>query len=70
MGEVSYDDWPNLEKENPFSDDKDIVDNQVVILEYEGGVRATFHSKKIKKKLFKINFKMILKFFSFFIYSF
>jgi hypothetical protein len=27
LGEVSYDDWPNLEKENPFSEDKEIVDN-------------------------------------------
>lgn len=28
---------------NPFSADKDIVDNQVVILEYENRVRAAFH---------------------------
>jgi predicted dehydrogenase len=30
--------------ENPFTSDKDIVDNQVAILEYENGVRATFHT--------------------------
>lgn len=29
--------------EHPFTSDKDIVDNQVVILEYESGARATFH---------------------------
>ena len=27
---------------NPFLSDKDIVDNQVVIIEYENGVRTTF----------------------------
>ena len=29
---------------NPFKSDKDIVDNQVTIIEYENGVRATFHT--------------------------
>lgn len=29
---------------DPFAADKDIVDNQVAILEYENGVRATFHT--------------------------
>ena len=29
---------------NPFHSDKDIVDNQVAILEYNNGVRATFHT--------------------------
>lgn len=29
--------------EHPFTADKDIVDNQVVILEYDNNVRATFH---------------------------
>lgn len=29
---------------NPFTEDKDIVDNQVAILEYYNGVRATFHT--------------------------
>ena len=28
---------------NPFTDDKDVVDNQVAIIEYENDVRATFH---------------------------
>ena len=31
-------------KVNPFTSDKDIVDNQVAILEYANGVRATFHT--------------------------
>ena len=29
---------------NPFTSDKDIIDNQVAIIEYENGVRATFHT--------------------------
>lgn len=29
---------------DPFTSDKDIVDNQVVILEYANGVRASFHT--------------------------
>ncbi|QHI69412.1 Gfo/Idh/MocA family protein [Tichowtungia aerotolerans] len=29
---------------NPFTADKSIIDNQVVILEYKNGVRATFHA--------------------------
>ncbi len=29
---------------NPFLNEKDIVDNQVVILEYGNGIRATFHT--------------------------
>lgn len=29
---------------DPFTDDKDILDNQVVILEYENSARATFHT--------------------------
>lgn len=29
---------------NPFNDDKDILDNQVVILQYANGARSTFHT--------------------------
>jgi predicted dehydrogenase len=39
-------DWTGYgvkETSNPFTSDKDIIDNQVVILEYRNGVRATFH---------------------------
>ena len=39
-----YQKWPGYVKENPFTPDKDIIDNQVVIIEYENGVRSTFHS--------------------------
>lgn len=40
----AYSSWPGLIKLNPFTSDKDIVDNQVAIIEYENGVRAAFHS--------------------------
>jgi predicted dehydrogenase len=40
-----YTSWGGLVMVNPFSEDKDIVDNQVAIIEYENGVRSTFHSK-------------------------
>lgn len=30
--------------ENPFTSNKDVLDNQVVILEYANGARATFHA--------------------------
>lgn len=36
--------WQNEYCVNPFTDDKDIVDNQVAILEYENRVRASFHT--------------------------
>lgn len=43
-GEKAYCQWPTARGKNPFLTDKDIVDNQVAILEYENGVRATFHT--------------------------
>lgn len=36
--------YTRVEKLNPFETDKDIIDNQVVILQYANGVRATFHT--------------------------
>jgi predicted dehydrogenase len=39
--------WPKAplgSAETPFNADKDIVDNQVAIIEYANGVRATFHT--------------------------
>lgn len=36
--------WPGVDQVNAFESEKDIVDNQVVILEYANGVRATFHT--------------------------
>ncbi|MCP4164592.1 MAG: Gfo/Idh/MocA family oxidoreductase [Chloroflexi bacterium] len=41
-GRDAYCTWPG-QSENPFTADKDIIDNQVVILEYENGTRASFH---------------------------
>jgi predicted dehydrogenase len=43
-GKPAYGTWNSLVDLNPFESDKDIVDNQVVLLEYENGVRATFHT--------------------------
>ncbi len=36
--------WDGLDMVNPFTSEKDIVDNQVVILEFANGVRASFHA--------------------------
>ena len=43
-GKAAYSTWGGLVDLNPFLSEKDIIDNQVVILEYENGVRATFHT--------------------------
>jgi predicted dehydrogenase len=45
-GRTAFESWadPARESVNPFTDDKDIVDHQVAILEFGGGVRATFHT--------------------------
>ncbi len=42
-GRQGYMTWRDGLTENPFTSDKDIVDNQVVILEYDNDVRATLH---------------------------
>jgi predicted dehydrogenase len=42
-GRQGYMTWRNGQTENPFTSEKDIVDNQVAIIEYENGVRATLH---------------------------
>lgn len=41
-----YLEWhgPTHDADNPFTSDKDIVDNQVAIIEYRNGVRATFQT--------------------------
>lgn len=36
--------WPDPHGVNPFTSEKDIVDHQVAILEFAGGLRATFHT--------------------------
>lgn len=42
-GRQGYMTWREGETLNPFTSDKDIVDNQVVIVEYANGVRACLH---------------------------
>ncbi len=43
-GKSAYMTWKSLVGLNPFTSDKDIVDNQVAIIEFENGVRGTFHT--------------------------
>lgn len=43
-GKDAYRSWPHPRGVNPFTSQKDIVDNQVAILEFAGGIRATFHT--------------------------
>ncbi len=43
-GHVPYEAWETGSELNPFTCEKDIVDNQVAILKYANGVRATFHT--------------------------
>lgn len=42
-GRQGYMTWERPGQLAPFTDDTDLVDNQVAILEYENGVRASFH---------------------------
>jgi len=44
QGRPAYRNWPDPEGIDPFSDGATIVDNQVAILEYANGTRATFHT--------------------------
>lgn len=43
-GKPAYSTWPDPQHIDPFSAGATIVDNQVAILEYASGVRATFHT--------------------------
>ncbi len=43
-GRAAYRSWGGPVDMNPFTSDKDIIDNQVAIIEYENDVRATFHT--------------------------
>ncbi len=43
-GRSAFQTWPGTVNLNPFTSNKDILDNQVAIIEYENGVRATFHT--------------------------
>lgn len=42
-GRPAFQGW-DISTQNPFTSEKDIVDHQVAILEFSGGVRATFHT--------------------------
>lgn len=42
-GRRAFQDWPQSNSD-PFTNDKDIVDHQVAIIEYANGVRASFHT--------------------------
>lgn len=44
QGRVAYLSWSDPESVDPFSEGASIVDNQVAILQYANGVRATFHT--------------------------
>lgn len=43
-GNRAYSVWPDPQGVDPFSSGATVVDNQVAILEYASGVRATFHT--------------------------
>ncbi len=43
-GRPAYQEWADPERVDPFGTDKDIVDNQVAILEFESDLRCTFHT--------------------------
>ncbi|MBD3648513.1 MAG: Gfo/Idh/MocA family oxidoreductase [Pseudomonadales bacterium] len=43
QGRPAYQTWRGTVGENPFTADKDIIDNQVVCMEFANQVRATFH---------------------------
>ncbi len=43
-GKKAYSTWGGLVDLPPFTSDKDIIDNQVAIIEYDNGVRASFHA--------------------------
>jgi predicted dehydrogenase len=39
-----YETWPDAHRVDPFGGDADLLDHQVVIMEYANGVKATFHA--------------------------
>lgn len=43
-GNLAYQSWPDPLRVDPFSPGNTVVDNQVAILEYASGARATFHT--------------------------
>jgi len=43
-GHPAYQGWEGKKRANPFTSDKSICDNQVVLIEYASGAKATFHT--------------------------
>lgn len=43
-GAKAFCEWEYTNHPDPFTDDKDIVDNQVAIIQFSNGVRSTFHT--------------------------
>jgi predicted dehydrogenase len=43
-GKAAYSTWTDHDRVGPFTEGTDVIDNQVAILEYANGVRATFHT--------------------------
>lgn len=43
-GRPAYRAWDDPHGIDPFNNDKDIVDHQVALIEFSGGLRATFHT--------------------------
>jgi predicted dehydrogenase len=43
-GTPAYSAWPDAQRRSPFDGKGDLLDNQVVILEYASGARGTFHA--------------------------
>jgi len=44
MDQELYNTWPAWEDVNPFDSEKDIEDNQVVIMQYRNNVKVSFHT--------------------------
>lgn len=43
-GKEAFKTWALLEDQNPFTANKDVIDNQVAILEFPSNLRSTFHT--------------------------
>ena len=46
-GRSIYEEWPDAHRVHPFLGDANLLDHQVVILEYANGVCATFHANAV-----------------------
>jgi predicted dehydrogenase len=46
-GRSIYEEWPDAHRVHPFLGDANLLDHQVVILEYANGICATFHANAV-----------------------